>query len=203
VVCFRRFAARYPAEAAFVAVLFGLWLLLHAKMRNWPPAWSWGSRYFLTITPVLVLPACASWEWIKESLWRRSLLVCAVTSGAVLSASSTIGNFHFRWALAAAQGREQSMIWSLTGAQPLDMIETAASNLRNLVLHRPGPSLPEYSGINLYAANSINIWLNSAAYAGVPRLLLAAIALMLIVIAMYCLLALRRMIWRGYRTASQ
>jgi hypothetical protein len=193
VVCFRRFMACYPPEAAFVAVLSALWLLLHAKLANWFGAWGWGPRHFITIAPVLVLPACVSWEWMKESLWRRSLLVCALAWGAVLAGSSIIGNWHFRIGLAHAQGREEAMIWSLSRGQALDMIAGAASNLRNTVLHLPGPTIPGLSQIDRYASNSINVWINSAAYQGIPLILLASAAFALVAVAVYSFGALRQM----------
>jgi 4-amino-4-deoxy-L-arabinose transferase-like glycosyltransferase len=195
VVCFRRFMANYPCEAAFVVVLSGLWLVVHAKLQtNWYGSWGWGPRHFVTIAPVLVLPACVNWEWMKESLWRRILLICALTWGAILSASSIIGNWHFRLALADAQGRHDAMLWSLSGGQALDMIQGALSNLRNIALKLPIPPLHAYSPINSYAANTINVWMNSAAYAGVSRIPLAIVAVASITVAVYCAIALRRRI---------
>lgn len=202
VVCFRRFIARYPAEAAFVAVLSGLWLLLHAKLASWFGAWGWGPRHFITIAPVLALPACADWEWMTESRWRRSLLVCALGWGTMLSVSSLIGNWHFRMGLAAAQGRDQAMIWSLSRGQALDMIAGAASNLRNTVLHLPGPAVPGYSPVDRYASNSINVWINTAAYEGIPPILVAGAACALIIVAVYSIGALRQMILRELRSGA-
>jgi hypothetical protein len=197
VVCFRRFITNYPYEATFVAVLSGMWLILHAKLAtNWYGAWGWGPRHFITIAPVLALPACVNWEWMKESVWRRMLLRLSLTWGAILGGSSIIGNWHFRMALAEAQGRHNydAMLWSLSGGQALDMITGAMSNLRNIVLRAPIPSLAPFSPINCYASNTINVWINSAAYAGLPWALLAATALVLVAVAAYCLIALRRII---------
>jgi hypothetical protein len=198
VVCFRRFMADYPCEAVFAAVLSGMWLLVHAKMAtNWYGAWGWGPRHFVTIAPILVLPACVCWEWMRESLWRHIVLRCALTWGAILSASSIIGNWHYRMALADAQGRHDAMLWSLSGGQALDMIAGAISNLRNMAVKAPIPSLLHYSPIDCYASNTINVWMNSAAYAGISRLLLAAAAVTLLAVAAYCALALRGMIRRS------
>ena len=197
VVCFRRFMSLYRPEAAFVAVLSGLWLLLHAKLDSWFGAWGWGPRHFITIAPVLALPACVSWEWMKENLWRRRLLICTLAWGAVLATSSIIGNWHFRMGLAYAQGREDAMIWSLNRGQALDMIAGAASNLHNIVLHLPGPTIPGLSEINRQASNSINVWINSAAYQGVPRILLAGVAFVLVAVAVYSFGALRQLNFRN------
>ena len=203
VVCFRRFMARYPPEAAFVAVLSVLWLLLHAKLASWFGAWGWGPRHFITIAPVLALPACATWEWMTESLWRRSLLACALGWGAMLSVSSIIGNWHFRMGLAYVQGRGDAMIWSLSRGQALDMIAGAVANVRNVILHVPGPTIPGLSPINRYASNSVNVWINSAAYQGVPPILLVAAAFGLTAVAVYSCVALRQMIYRNSITEHQ
>jgi hypothetical protein len=117
--------------------------------------------------------------------------------GAILSASSIIGNWQFRWGLAETQGREQAMIWSVSGGQPFDMIAGAISNIRNMALHLPGPYLSGCSPINRHASNTINVWINSAAYAGTPRMLLAAAALGLMAVAVSCMIALRRVILRN------
>jgi hypothetical protein len=198
IVCFRRFMASYPAEATLVALLSGMWLLVHAKLAtDWYGAWGWGPRHFITIAPVLALPACVCWDWMKERWWRRILLTCALAWGGILSLASIIGNWHFRMALGDAEGRHDAMLWSLSGGQPIDMIGSALSNLRNMVLHLPGPSLQTYSPINLYASNTVNVWMNSAAYAGVSKLLLGAITMALLAIACSCLIALRRIVDRG------
>jgi len=198
IVCFRRFVADYICEATFVASLSGMWLVLHAKLAgNWAGGWGWGPRHFVTIAPVLVLPACAGWEWMNGSIWTRVLRRCALTWGAILSASSIISNWHFRMALADVQGRHNAMLWSLSGGQPFDMIAGALSNLRNIAFKAPTPSLPPFSPINCYASNTINVWMNSAAYAGTPWMLIATAAVALLAVAAFCAMALRQMIRRS------
>jgi len=203
IVCFRRFMANYLIEATFVALLSGMWLLVHAKLAtDWYGAWGWGPRHFITIAPVLALPTCVCWDWMKERLWRRILLICALTWGGILSVASIIGNWHFRMALGDAEGRHDAMLWSLSGGQPIDMIRGALSNLRNVALHLPGPYLDTYSPINRYASNTVNVWINSAAYAGVPKLLLGAVTLALLAVASYCLIALQQIIHRSSEMES-
>jgi 4-amino-4-deoxy-L-arabinose transferase-like glycosyltransferase len=193
VVCFRRFASKYAPEAAFVGVLFALWLGLHAKLAtNWYGAWGWGPRHFITIAPVLALPALVNWEWIKASLWKNILLKGALLWGALLSVCSIIGNWHFRMALADAQNRHDAMLWSYTNGQAIDMIKGALSNIRNMVLGLPGPCLPTYSAINCNASNTVNVWINSAAYAGIPKPLLAAVGITLLAVAFCCWIALQK-----------
>ncbi|MCU1238283.1 MAG: hypothetical protein JWP63_6250, partial [Candidatus Solibacter sp.] len=197
-VCFRRFRASCPFEATFVGVLLAFWVLLHAKLANWFGAWGWGPRHFVTITPILVLPACVAWEWIKENVWRRSLLQFALAWGLVLAASSIIGNWAYRTHLAVMRGQYDDMLWSPTRGQALDMVIGAVSNLRNIVTHQvSGPVLEEHSATNAYAANTVNVWINSAAHQGVPRIVLAAVACALLALAGYSFWALCRMMQSG------
>jgi hypothetical protein len=198
IVCFRRFRASCPFEATFVGVLLAFWVLLHAKLANWFGAWGWGPRHFVTITPILVLPACVAWEWIKENVWRRSLLQFALAWGLVLAASSIIGNWAYRTHLAVMRGQYDDMLWSPTRGQALDMVIGAVSNLRNIVTHQvSGPVLEEHSATNAYAANTVNVWINSAAYQGMPRIVLAAVACALLALAGYSFWALCRMMQSG------
>ena len=76
--------------------------------------------------------------------------------------------------------------------QAVDMVTGAVSNLRNIVLHLPGPTLPGLSPSNRYASNTINVWINSAAYQGIPRIALASAAIILIAAGVYAANALRR-----------
>jgi len=200
VVCFRRFMTNYLYEAVFVAALSGMWLALHARLAaNWYGAWGWGPRHFITIAPVLVLPACACWEWFREKLWRRNLLRGALAWGVILSVSSIIGNWQFRMALGYVQGKHDNdvLLWSLSGGQALDMIAGAISNIRTIALKAPFPCMFPLSAINCYASNTMNVWMNSAVYAGVPRVLVAAVALVLLAVAVFCAMSLRRIVRRS------
>jgi hypothetical protein len=200
IVCFRRFLASYLPEAVYVAAVFVPWLLLHAKLAtNWFGSWGFGPRHFISIAPILVLPALVEWEWLTQKLWRRILLFCALAWGAILSVSSIIGNWFFRMGLAHAQGREDDMLWSLTRGQALDMITGAALNIRNIIWHLPEPVVPGESPSNHYASTTINVWLNSAAYQGVPPILLVFVALLLIGATAYAAFALRQIaLWNSH-----
>jgi hypothetical protein len=187
-----------------VALLSGLWLLIHAKLgNNWFGAWGWGPRHFVTIAPVLVLPACVAWDWMKENVWRRCLLLSALSWGAVLSVASIMGNWSYRMRLANGVGGDYAtdvaMVWSLRKGQAVDMIVSSASNVRNLFLGVSGPNLPEHSAVSDYASTTINVWINSAAYMGVPRVLLAGAGFGLIAVAGYSLFALRSINLRTLR----
>jgi hypothetical protein len=129
---------------------------------------------------------------MTAQLWRRIVLICALSWGALITVSSIISNWFFRMELAYHQGRDLDMVWSLTKGQALDIVEGAGSNIRNMILHLPGPTVPGASPSNTYASNTINVWINSAAYQGIPLILLVVAALALIAVAVYSVIALRR-----------
>ncbi len=193
VFCFRRFWTSYRPEAVFIAVLSMLWLVLHAKLEDWSGDWGWGPRYFITVAPILALPVCVFWDAMTQTILRRALFFGALAWGALLSCASIIGNWHFRRTLAEMQGREEDMSWSLRGGQAWDMVRAAASNLRNMIEHSPGSTVPGASPVDTYASNTVNVWFNSAAWMGVPMLPLAGVVLALLSIAAYCFVALQRL----------
>jgi hypothetical protein len=61
-------------------------------------------------------------------------------------------------------------------------------------LRTPIPTLFPFSPVNCYASNTINVWMNSAAYAGVPRILLATAGMAFLAVAGYCAMALRQIL---------
>ncbi len=67
---FPRFARSHRPEALYLAILAGAWLLLHAKLRSWWGAWGWGPRHFVTVVPLLLLPALADLPAIARSRGR-------------------------------------------------------------------------------------------------------------------------------------
>jgi hypothetical protein len=192
IVTFPRFYRRHPAEGLFVGVLVVSWLLLHARLASWYGAWGWGPRHFVTIVPALVLPALVSWESLVSATVERSLLRVAIAWGLVLSASSIVSNWHLRMWLAQLEGRGDAMIWSLQRGQAVDMIVSAADNVRNLVTGVPMTAIPHYSDLNVYASSTVNVWFNPAHRSGVPSSVLVSIAVVLITVAVSSALALRR-----------
>lgn len=192
IVAFRDFAAKYQPEAVLIASLSIFWILVHSRLAIWYGSWGWGPRYFITIAPFLVLPSLVSWEWLMERRWRRIAVVCALAWGTTLSAASIIGNWHYRMFLAYTDNRFDAMNWSLRQGQAVDMLRGAVSNFLIMIEHRPIPELPDFSPINRYASNTVNVWMNSAAYAGVPKALIVLITLILAAIVVWCWVALHR-----------
>jgi hypothetical protein len=173
-------------------VLLGLWLVVHAKQANWYGSWGWGPRHFVTIMPVVALPACVCWEWIAERAIGRWIRYGALAWGFLLAASSIVGNWIFRIALALEEKRDGELIWSITGGQAVDMIVSAGANLRRLVVGEPGPTIAGITAVHRHVSTTINVWPNMAIYSGVPVWLVAAIAAALAILAGGCVVMLLR-----------
>ena len=186
VYCFRRFFRRWRAEAVLVAVLAGLWLVVHAKQANWYGSWGWGPRHFVTIMPMVALPACVCWEWIAERAIGRWMKRGALAWGFLLAASSIAGNWIFRIFLAFEEKRDGELIWSITGGQAMDMILSSGENLRRLVVGEPGPTIAGITAVHRHVSTTINVWPNMAIYSGVPVALVAAVVAVLALVAGSC-----------------
>ena len=83
-------------------------------------------------------------------------------------------------ALATQQGRFDQLVWSLTQNQAIDMIRGFGENLRHMMGTLPYDMIAGMSDSNVYASNTISIWLNSAYYNHVPWYVLALAAVVLI-----------------------
>jgi hypothetical protein len=191
-LCAVPFWRKYRYEAIFLLAFIIPWFCLHAKLRSWYGAWGWGPRHFVTITPLLVLPflVCGA-GWLRAR-WARVLTVVACVWGFVLSACSIVGNWHFRLSLATIRGRGDDLIWSLTDNQALDMIRGLGENLRKILAGAPFDTVPGLSAANSQASNTVNVWLFTAHYEGVPIVLLIAAAATLLAIVVFSTTALLR-----------
>ena len=193
-ICFWRWFCRdFKKEAVYVACTGFLWLLIHAKLRSWYGAWGWGPRLFITILPILFLPLGVYWEAI---LSRKTLRGCAFFLcffGAILALSSIISNWHYRMSYLAQYQEldDKIFVWSIRNNQALDMINAAALNVTRWFTGAPYARVINASPLNVYASNTINIWLNTFAFAGINPYGLIFIGLCLISVI---LLAFKRII---------
>jgi len=178
--CIPQFWQKSRWEAIYTTTVIVLWFLIHAKMRIWYAKWAWGPRHFVPISPLLALPflACST-VWLRNRM-HKYLTAVALAWGGLLSICSVAGSWFFRLAVATKQGRTDQFVWSLTGNQAIDMIRGFGENIRHMVGTLPYETIAGMSDANIYASNTVSIWLNSAYYNHVPWYLLALVALVLI-----------------------
>jgi len=183
VMVFPAFWRKHRPAAAFILVVAVMWLLLHAKLRSWYGAWGWGPRHFITVLPVLAIPALvfAPSLWCRG--WGRLVIVAMAVAGFVLASASLVGNYHYRMGLRSQSGTlgDQLFVWSLSQGQPGDMLAGAMNNVRVVLGIGEPASLPAASDINNYASNRINMWWYTMPQAGVPRMAVVILACALLV----------------------
>lgn len=194
--CAVPFWRKFRHEAIFAYVLSLSWLLLHAKLRSWFGAWGWGPRHFITISPILALPALVEWDRLWRGLASRTVNTAALSWGFVLSLSAIIGNWLFREELSDEAHRD--IVWSLRFSQSVDMLRGVGENLGHIFWGTPFRSVPGISEQNLYASNTVNVWFFAAARAGFPIWTLVLIGVCLVSVIIVGLNS-----WRKIREREQ
>jgi hypothetical protein len=164
------FWKRHRPAAVFIIMLGTSWFLLHAKLRSWYGAWGWGPRLFLTVLPVLAIPALASAPALWEKRLGRIVIAITAVAGFLVALVSIIGNWHFRMELRLRAGTldDASFIWKFAECQSIDMCLGAIDNIQVVIGTRPPVVVPEASDLNNYASNHINVWWYTLPWAGIP-----------------------------------
>lgn len=171
ILLFKKFYREHQKEAIYIAALTVLWFLLHARLRSWYGAWGWGPRHFISILPILFLPFAVNLEYLLQKKILKISTIFLGSFGFLLSLSSIISNWHFRIEYAKQRGMlgDNVFIWGFWDSQSLDMLKGAFGNIARIITHAPIITITDsYSEANEYASSTINIWLNSFIYAGVP-----------------------------------
>jgi hypothetical protein len=188
---------KHRPAAAFIVALAVIWLLLHAKLRSWYGAWGWGPRHFVTLLPILAIPALV----FIPSVWSRrsgkAILIPLAAGGFILALASLISNWHYRMELRNRSDPAglESFEWSFSQNQAADMLIGSLDNIK-VVLGIGEPSnVPAASDLNNYASNRINMWWYILPNAGVPR---TAVAAAVCALLLGLVVAARRVgRWRG------
>jgi hypothetical protein len=174
VILCKKFYREHKKEAIYIAAITILWLLLHAKLRNWYGAAGWGPRHLLTLVPIAFLPFAVNLEFVLQKTVLRITTILLATFGFILALSSIISNWHFRMMYALERGIatvkvNNDFTWNFWQSQPIDMISGAYGNIVRILTHAPIITIKDtYSEANEYASSTINLWSNSLLYAGVP-----------------------------------
>jgi hypothetical protein len=174
----------HPKETIYIVSIFCLWLVLHAKLRSWYGAAGWGPRHLITILPLIYLPVGVYIENIfSNRLYRWSANVLVVF-GSFLGISSVISNWHFRLMYASERGvgKNDYFYWSPFDNQVTDMLRAGPENIMRLFTNSPSITIADYSPANIYASNTLNIWANSLIHAGIPKVFVYLIVLLLVAV---------------------
>jgi hypothetical protein len=176
VAFFPRFWQQNRPAASFILVVTLAWFLLHAKI----PAsfgWGWGPRYFVTLLPMMLLPALVNVPALWQRTYGKLAILVPAALGFLLALASLIGNWHHRMELRhRAHTLDESFIWSLTECQSADMLAGAYHNIRVVLGLIEPTNLANASDLNNYASNGINMWWYTLPRAGVPPVAIFIVA---------------------------
>jgi 4-amino-4-deoxy-L-arabinose transferase-like glycosyltransferase len=168
---FKKFYQEHQKEAIYISALTILWLVVHSRLRSWYGAWGWGPRHYITILPLIFLPFAVNIEYVMREKTLKITTSILGAFGFVLGLSSIISNWHFRIEYARQRGliSDRIFIWSFGDNQSIDMLKAAFSNIVRTITHAPVITIEDtYSEANEYASSTINLWINSFVYAGIP-----------------------------------
>jgi hypothetical protein len=168
---FKKFYQEHQKEAIYIGALTILWFILHSRLRSWYGAWGWGPRHYITILPLIFLPFAVNIECVlRDKLLKVTALILG-TFGFILGLSSIISNWHFRMEYAQQRGLtgDKVFIWSFGDSQSIDMLKAGFGNIFRILTQGPIIRIKDtYSEANEYASSTINLWVNSFIYAGIP-----------------------------------
>lgn len=173
-----RRAGLFLASSAFV------FLLVHARLRNWAGDWGWGPRYAVTVTPLLFAPAAFVVSRMLAGGRARATWLWALTAlSLAVQVAGLVINWHYRYAYLSQQGlfsRSRSA-WSLAHGQWADAMVGAFQNLQRVAgLAVDAQVVDGASRLNVLASNTLNVWWLTAVRAGAPVWVVTAIGLLLV-----------------------
>jgi hypothetical protein len=181
---FPRFVRRDPPTGVYLAVVGGLWFLVHGRLKVWYGSWGWGPRHFITILPLLMLPFAVELRVIARSRLLIGATAVLASWGLTLAVASIVINYHYRMALASQEQRldDDTFIWSVGGSQSIDAISCCARNCRVMLGWVPPEVVVGASPINIYGSNTINVWSNTLIKTGFPfAVVIGTVALLILV----------------------
>lgn len=168
---FKKFYQEHQKEAIYIGALTILWFILHSRLRSWYGAWGWGPRHYITILPLIFLPFAVNIECVLRDKLLKVTAIILGTFGFILGLCSIISNWHFRMEYATQRGLigDKVFIWSFGDSQSIDMLKAGFGNIFRMLTHGPIIRIKDtYSEANEYASSTINLWVNSFIYAGIP-----------------------------------
>ncbi|MFH7027723.1 MAG: glycosyltransferase family 39 protein [Heteroscytonema crispum UTEX LB 1556] len=171
VFLFNKFYQEHQKEAIYIGALTILWFVLHSRLRSWYGAWGWGPRHYITILPLIFLPFAVNIEYVLRKTTLKITAIILGSFGFLLSLSSIISNWHFRMEYARQRGLmgDEVFIWSFGNSQSIDMLKAGFGNILRILTHAPIITIKDtYSEANEYASSTVNLWINSFIYAGIP-----------------------------------
>jgi hypothetical protein len=169
----RESARRAPGLSWGLLVASVLYLLIHARIRNWSGDWGWGPRHLVPLVPLLMLPAAVAIHRTLTSGAQRPRVILLSLAGMGLAVQTVamMTNWHYVYSWLLQQGRfdREVLAWSARHGQLGETVAALVENLSRMA----GAAIPlrvveGTSALTQSASNTINWWPMTAVHAGVP-----------------------------------
>lgn len=162
----REFFRSRKKECSLVLCIVVLFLLANAKIYEWFGLWSWGPRYTLEITPLLMLPLG---YWVTPKALRNKrkkyVFITICVWALLIQLAGTLTNWHGRLGYLLKSYGRNAFLFTFKYSQWWDSIKTLFVNLWNLlfdsfyILENPGHD-PTISDASLYTSKTAFTWWN-------------------------------------------
>jgi len=168
----KSFKREHPLEFLISWIPLCIYVLVHAKLRNWSGDWGWGPRYLLIILPItaLALPYAFC---VRSNHWWKALVGIIIATSVFIQVVSVLINWHYRYSFLLPSGRvrHNAVIWTMKNSQFVDAMSAAYKNLRRIFgVKEPLDVVPEADPVNVLASNTANFWWLTLMHMGFPRL---------------------------------
>jgi len=172
------------AGALVAAATLLLFLAAHGSLASWHGDWGWGPRYFVSIIPVLWLPAIFVLPALASRGPARAAIASLLAISIAVQTAAIVVNWQYQYQAMRADGRmHDGMPWSIDN-QLTDALRAAAGNVARMAgADVPARELPFVSRATYLASTGINVWWVTSIRAGVPPVPVAAAALALVLFA--------------------
>lgn len=176
---FLRLWRRARPEAAGIAAVFILFVLIHGSMKSWSADWGWGPRYAVFILPLLWLPAALLIGDLPRD-GRRAAVTGVLALSLCVQMVPLLVNWQYQYQNMFADGRLDAGTPWRADNQLTDAARAAAANLaRTFGADLPARApLPDMSRLTAIASTGVNVWWVTALRSGLPPLAIwSAVAL--------------------------
>lgn len=201
----RSFIQNKRLECLLVLSIIMFWLLALSKVEKWFGFTTWGPRYTIEITPLLMLPLgyCLTPKFL-ESKFREYFFIVISVYSVVIQLAGTLTNWHARVAYILGRKGEAAVLFTIKYSQWFDSVKNLFINLWNLLLgqfvylENPGFE-PALSSASLYTSTTIFTWWNRLWFLGISIIWIGMYLVFSFAIILYSFFYLRNFLKKAER----
>lgn len=187
----KEFFRHKKEECIFILCIVSIFFLANAKLPEWFGLFSWGPRYTLEMTSLLMLPLGYWFSGGLKNKIKRSIFIIVAGYSLLIQLAGTLTYWNARlpYLLGISEGQDK-FFYTAKYSQWWDSIKILFINFCNLFfipsLHLQTPEYDYMSEASGYCARTIMTWWNRLLYIGVNPIFIN-IFLAVNLIAVFCL----------------